>query len=241
MSTLKEKAETIATEKTEKIIPENIKSGITIFDITGTYAGGEINNCILTDGFKFSFDKMSDETLPNWFVNADTSRITDFSYMFSDCESLIEIPQLSTSNGTNFKGMFAYCLNLTTIPQFDTSSGIDFESMFIGCQSLTEMPNLDTSNAVSLRNMFEGCYDISNVIIYNTSNVERMNGFIGDNTNLDNNSLNNILYMCANVSPNYTDAKFIGNVLSSWQEYQIDWTTLSNYQAFIEAGWRITP
>ena len=40
MSTLKEKADEILAEKEEKIIPENIKSGVTIFDVTGTYSGG---------------------------------------------------------------------------------------------------------------------------------------------------------------------------------------------------------
>lgn len=41
MSTLKEKAQDILNEKTEKIVPENIKKDITIFDITGTYEGSE--------------------------------------------------------------------------------------------------------------------------------------------------------------------------------------------------------
>lgn len=39
MSTLKEKAENILTEKEEKIIPENIKKDISIFNVTGTYEG----------------------------------------------------------------------------------------------------------------------------------------------------------------------------------------------------------
>lgn len=40
MSTLKEKADEILAEKEEKIIPQNIKEGVTIFDVTGTYSGG---------------------------------------------------------------------------------------------------------------------------------------------------------------------------------------------------------
>lgn len=39
MSTLKQKAETILQEKEEKIIPENIKKDISIFNVTGTYEG----------------------------------------------------------------------------------------------------------------------------------------------------------------------------------------------------------
>lgn len=40
MSTLKEKSEAILAEKNNKIIPENIKNGVTIFDVEGTYTGG---------------------------------------------------------------------------------------------------------------------------------------------------------------------------------------------------------
>lgn len=40
-STLLQKAQQALNEKTTKIIPENIRSGVTIFGVTGTYEGGE--------------------------------------------------------------------------------------------------------------------------------------------------------------------------------------------------------
>lgn len=43
MSTLKEKAQSILDEKNSKILPENIKSGIQIFNITGEYEGENIS------------------------------------------------------------------------------------------------------------------------------------------------------------------------------------------------------
>lgn len=39
VSDLRKNLNAILTEKEEKIIPENIKSGVTIFDVTGTYNG----------------------------------------------------------------------------------------------------------------------------------------------------------------------------------------------------------
>lgn len=42
MSSLKEKANNILIEKDENLIPENIKSGISIFNVTGTYTGNEL-------------------------------------------------------------------------------------------------------------------------------------------------------------------------------------------------------
>lgn len=41
MTILEQNLQTILNEKTTKIIPENIKSGVTIFGVTGTYTGEE--------------------------------------------------------------------------------------------------------------------------------------------------------------------------------------------------------
>ena len=43
MSTIKDKAMTILNEKNNKIIPENIKSGVQVFDVTGTYKGSGVD------------------------------------------------------------------------------------------------------------------------------------------------------------------------------------------------------
>lgn len=42
MATLKEKANTILLEKEENLIPENIKSGVSIFNVNGNYTGNDI-------------------------------------------------------------------------------------------------------------------------------------------------------------------------------------------------------
>lgn len=39
--TILQKAQAILAEKEEKILPENIKAGVTIFGVTGTYTGEE--------------------------------------------------------------------------------------------------------------------------------------------------------------------------------------------------------
>ena len=44
MGSIKEKAQNILNEKNLKIVPENIKSGVTIFDVSGNYNGVVINN-----------------------------------------------------------------------------------------------------------------------------------------------------------------------------------------------------
>lgn len=42
MATLKEKANVILLEKEENLIPENIKSGVSIFNVNGNYTGNDI-------------------------------------------------------------------------------------------------------------------------------------------------------------------------------------------------------
>ena len=58
--------------------------------------------------------------------------------------------------------------------------------MFNGCTNLTSIPSLDTSSANSMRDMFNGC------------------------TSLSDESLNNILTMCATSS--YTDTKTLNHI-----------------------------
>jgi len=46
-TTIKQKAEAILSEKTSKIIASNIKKNVTIFDVTGTYEGGNTHSVTL--------------------------------------------------------------------------------------------------------------------------------------------------------------------------------------------------
>lgn len=120
---------------------------------------------------------------------------------------------LNTSNVTNMIDMFSRCTNLTTIPLLDTSNVIDMRQMFSGCTSLQTIPLLDTSKVTYIQNMFYGC------------------------TNLTDESLNNILAMCANAT-SYTDTKTL-KYLGLTSEQADKCKTLSNYSAFTAAGWTI--
>ena len=107
--------------------------------------------------------------------------------------------------------MFDGCTSLTTIPLLDTSSVTNMEAMFSDCSSLTTIPLLDTDNVTTMQRMFRGC------------------------TSLSNTSLNNILAMCANAT-SYTGTKTL-NYLGLLSEQATTCQSLSNYSAFIAAGW----
>lgn len=85
----------------------------------------------------------------------NTSNCTNFSFLFSGCQSLVTIPLFDTSSGTNFQNMFEGCYSLEYIPLIDTSSGTNFQNMFQYCFKLQTIPQLDTSSGVNFTNMFE--------------------------------------------------------------------------------------
>ena len=145
----------------------------------------------------------------------DTTGCTTMEYMFRGCTALVSVPAYKTSSVTNMSGMFINCDSLVTAPSFDTSSVTDFSSMFLGCTALENVPLYDTSSATTLVGTFASC------------------------EYLTNDSLNNILAMCAGVSSSYAVSKVLQYVIDLQYYDESTITGLSNYQAFIDAGWTI--
>ena len=109
---------------------------------------------------------------------SDTSKGTNFKYMFNNCSALTTVPALNTSKGTNFSYMFYQCSALTSIPALNTSNGTDFSYMFNYCRNLTSIPQLDLSKATSsssLSNMFRECSALVDLNIVGTINATGLN------------------------------------------------------------------
>ena len=165
----------------------------------------------------------------------DTSSVTSMSDMFNGCTNLTTISQLNTSSVTDMGSMFAYCSSLTTIPLLDTSSVTNMGNMFNKCTNLTEIPLLDTSNVISMSAMFNGCTSLVNLPLLASSKVTDFYHTFYKCTSLSDESLNNILAMCANTT-NHVSTKTLSYIgLTSDQATKC--TTLSNYSAFTAAGW----
>ena len=99
----------------------------------------------------------------------DTSSGTNFTGMFSSCYALQQVPALNTSSGTNFTGMFQQCYALQQVPALNTSSGTNFTNMFYNCSSLQQVPALNTSSGTNFTNMFYNCSSLQQVPALNTS------------------------------------------------------------------------
>ena len=165
----------------------------------------------------------------------DTSKATNMSYMFHGCTNLATIPLLDTSKVTDIRSMFENCEHLMTVPNLNTSSATNMYSLFSGCASLTSIPLLDASNVTDVAYMFAACTNLVTIPQLDTSKVTNMMYMFMECTNLSDDSLNNVLAMCANATL-YTGTKTLKYIGIS-EEQATKCTTLSNYEMFTSAGW----
>lgn len=108
-------------------------------------------------------------------LGANTTGITNMSYMFDTCTSLTTVPLFDTSSVTAMIQMFDDCYLLTAVPLFDTSNVTDMSFMFNTCQSLTNVPQFNTSSVTVMKSMFARCYKLTTVPLFDTSHVTDMN------------------------------------------------------------------
>ena len=154
----KEKVKSIKAAK-GTILPENCK-----------YLFGYFSQCISID-----------------LSNADTSNVTNMSFMFNACYNLtsLNLSGFDTSNVTNMGWMFQGCNNLTSLDlsSFDTSNVTNMSGMFIECETLTalDLSCFNTSNVTYMDGMFGSCSSVTSLDLSNfdTSSVSSMSSMFG--------------------------------------------------------------
>ena len=112
--------------------------------------------------------------------------ITDLSFMFSDCSSLLKISDISkwnTKSITRMNNIFSGCkslLNLPDISNWDVSNVTDMSNMFSNCSLIMYLPdisNWNTKNVVNMNNMFYNCSSLltlRDLSKWNTAKVKDM-------------------------------------------------------------------
>lgn len=126
---------------------------------------------------------------------------------------MTEVPLLNLSKATTTSAMFYNCVRLKAVPAFNLSSATHIYSMFSGCTELETVPEFNCPNVINASNMFQSC------------------------SSLTEQSLNNILGTCitmTKIRSSDKTLKYIG--LTSAQATTCE--GLSNYQAFLDAGWK---
>lgn len=192
-------------------------------------------------------------TFPNAAYLSNTfraTRLTDITFggtnlslanTFNSCKFLKNV----TINGTlTFCDQTFYGCNKLesiTINDENLSDVTNMHGAFNACNVLVSAPLINTSNCTTFLDCFSNCNALVDVPAYNTGSVTDMRNCFSNCNNLSNDSLNNILAMCAGVPASYGQAKKLrgSNSLNMPNRYDAIWPTLSNYQAFIDAGWVI--
>lgn len=119
------------------------------------------------------------------FRNADTSNVTDMSYMFMpvDDEGFalkeIDVGGFKTSKVTSMKGMFKWSADPDLdLSSFDTSNVTDMSEMFEYClyTKHVDISSFDTSNVSDMSHMFSNCWKLRSLDVsgLNTSKVTDM-------------------------------------------------------------------
>lgn len=126
---------------------------------------------------------------------------------------------IDTSELTDMKLMFSNC-SFTTIPLIDTSKVTTMQTAFAMNPSLTNVPLLDTSS----------------IYVKSNNNQYGINDIFAGCTSLSNESLNNILRMCINMTVVTTSMKTLKRI-GLTQAQATTCQGLSNYSAFTSAGW----
>ena len=119
----------------------------------------------------------------------------------------------------------------------DVSKFTSFFNMFLYCTSLKKviLPS-NTSHITSTKQMFCDCPSLEDINYMDISGVTEMNSMFSNCTSLSDESLNNILLMCANAT-SYTGTKTLKQIGIIVDPIVERCKNLSNYQAFLNAGW----
>ena len=146
----------------------------------------------------------------------NTEKVTDMSYMFSNCSSLtsLDVTHFNTANVTNMWYMFSSCSALLSlnVTNFNTANVTNMRNMFSSCSSLTslDVSHFNTANVTNMSYMFSNCValtslDVTNFDTANVTDMTRM--FMGcssltslDVTNFNTANVTDMSYMFANCA-----------------------------------------
>ncbi len=234
MSQLSEYLELIKNEKDTKLLPKNIISGVTILGVPGNSdftvkVDASVSN---QNGIQHYITEIKGLDV------SDSSTINLVGFLNS-CDKLKKISFRSGNNIKDMNSMFYRCVELEEVDfsNVDTTNVTNMKDMFYMCQKLTNVPQLNTSRVTDMTRMFYACTALENIPLLDTSNVTKWeNGFYYCSSSTDE-SLNNILQMCINAI-SYTETKTL-----AYLGFNANWCSvskiqgLSNYQAFLDAGW----
>lgn len=167
----------------------------------------------------------------------DTSNVTNMNACFNYCSRLIIVPLLNTSKVTDIGHAFTRCSNLEKVALLDTSNVITMDYTFQECTSLKEIPQFNTGNCKNFSYTFYDCLKLKSVPVLDTSKCTSYKNMFGSCPGLTDESLNNIMRMCINMTSLSSTATKTLKQAGITPAQATSCQSLSNYQDFLDAGW----
>lgn len=226
-------SDTISAEDFDTEI-ENIPSG-------GGDDWSDIGYSSMPKTYKSSYD-YAKEVYDNW----PSSYTNVGMILVPHRPNLVIMPLVDTSLDTENGSWFYNCVKLEEIPAIVFNSKTT-NSMFNKCGKLkyADLTNFDTSRTTDMASMFKKCTSLTTIIFGNNFTFSAISGnaldsMFADCTKLDNDTLNAILYLCTTAT-SYTGTKTLATLgINNTFDNFANIPNLSNYQAFLNAGWTIS-
>ena len=207
------------------------------YDVTN-YATANVNvpndRAVIDSNIRFANSEFS--TLPTWLQNADWTTCTNARGKFQSCSSLTTVTLTGTQNIQTWWDTFADCGNLTSVSIDKMDNATTTYTMFSNCGKLETVNLPYDNNITNMQTMFYGCSKLKNIGVFNSDKVTNMYHMFWGCGQLTNETVNNMLQVCINAT-SYTGTKTLTQI--SLKGYASVIPSLSNYQAFLDAGWTL--
>lgn len=213
------------------------------YDVTNYLIANVNMPIIFPNKVSFSNANFYGITNTKWLENADTSKLVNCNNMFSSAINLrsLNLSNWDVSNVTNMSAMFSQCSNLNNliVENWNTENVTDMSYAFRYLSNMISLnlSNLDVSNVQNFSYIFEADGNLTNLNLTNWSldGALYMDRMFSRCYSLSNDSLNGILAILPTAT-SYTRAKTL-YALGLDSSQATTCTTLSNWQACVNAGW----
>lgn len=165
--------EAVTSNIDENIVASNIKSGVDILGVSGTFTGSEAT-------YFSTLNKTGSASMPGIYKSIvsvpSNTKITIGKYQFVNCTGLTSVPPLDYSALTDCTYMFYGCTNLTNISNLKNLKKItNANAVFSGCSKITnaDLTSWSGEAITSYLGLFTGCSSLTSV---NISDLKTQNG-----------------------------------------------------------------
>lgn len=153
---------------------------------------------------------------------------------FSTIATIIEeVPPIDASLTWSLQKSFYMCKKLKSVTILNFDANVSMSECFYSCESLKSVTMTGAVKPTNLGSCFFSCSSLEDIPLIDTSLVSNMGSCFYGCSSLTNDSLNKVLLMCANSNQSTKTLQSVGISQSQAQVCQ----TLSNWDAFVAAGW----